>query len=70
VYLVCRDRRSPEQRQSDVGEHALLRRSGRPIFSLHYTVVCCGTPERNTIFLIVRAHPVNVLQRPTRPLKW
>jgi hypothetical protein len=56
VYLVCGDRRSPEQRQSYVGEDALLCCPGRPILSLYNAVVGCGTTKRDAISLIVSAH--------------
>ena len=54
--LVCRDRRSLEQRQSYMGERPLLCCSGRPIFALHHAVVRRGAAKRDTISLIVGAH--------------
>ena len=56
VDLVCRDRRSPEERQSYMGESSLLCCSSRPILSLHHPVVCCGAAKREPIPLIVCAH--------------
>ncbi len=56
MYLIGGDRRSPEQRQSYVGESALLSGSPGPILSLHHAVVSCGTSKRDPICLIVCAH--------------
>ena len=56
MNLVCRDRRSPEQRQSYVGVRALLRRSRSPILPLHHAVVRCGAAKRDPISLIVSAN--------------
>ncbi len=57
MNLVGRDRRSPEQSQSYVGEGALLCRAGRPILALHHAVVRGRTPKRDPISVIVGAHP-------------
>jgi len=56
VYLVCGDRRSPEQRQSYVSESAALRRPRRPVFSLHKPVVRCGAAKGDPSSLIVGSH--------------
>src|SRR2546428_7685135 len=56
VYLVCGDRRSPEQCQSYVSEGALLCCSGGPVFPLHHAVVSRGTAKRYSISLIVGTH--------------
>jgi hypothetical protein len=56
VYLVCGDRRSPEQCQSYVSEGALLCCSGSPVFPLHHAVVSRGTAKRYSISLIVGTH--------------
>ena len=54
--LVCRDRRSPEQRQSYMGERPLLCCSGCPVFALHHAVVRRGAAKRDAISLIVGPH--------------
>jgi hypothetical protein len=54
--LVCRDRRSPEQGQSYMGERPLLCCSGCPVFALHHTVVRRGAAKRDAISLIVGPH--------------
>src|SRR6266852_7993496 len=56
VYLVCRDRRSPEQRQSYMREGALLRSSRAPILSLHHAVVGRRTAKSDAVSLVVGAH--------------
>lgn len=56
MNLVCGDRRSPEQRESYMGEGALLCGSSGPILALHDAVVSCGAAKRDAIPLIVRAH--------------
>jgi len=56
VNLICGDRRSPEQRESYVGEDALLRRAGGPIFAVHHAVVGGGAAEGDAVTLIVGAH--------------
>src|SRR5713226_5753968 len=55
VYLVCRDRRSPEQRQSYMREGALLRSSRAPILSLHHAVVGRRTAKSDAVSLVVGA---------------
>src|SRR5207302_9776456 len=55
VNLVRGDRRSPEERQSYMGEGSLLCCSSRPILSLHHAVICCGAAKRELISLIVSA---------------
>ena len=50
------DRRPPEERQSYVRERTLLSSNCCPIFSLHHSVVCCGTAKGNLISLIVCSH--------------
>jgi len=56
MYLVCGDRRSPEQRESYVSEGTLLCCSSGPILSLHHPVVSCGTAKRDTIPPVIGAH--------------
>lgn len=56
MYLICGDRRSPEQRESYVRESTLQRGAGGPIFPLHHAVVSCGTAKGDAISLIVGAH--------------
>jgi ketosteroid isomerase-like protein len=48
VNLICRDRRSPKQRQSYVSECTLLRRPSCPIFSDAEATARDGVPYRNT----------------------
>jgi len=56
VYLVCGDRRSPEQRESYVSEGTLLCCAAGPILPLHHSVVSCRTAKRDSISLIVGTH--------------
>jgi hypothetical protein len=56
VYLIFGNRRSPEQCESYMGEGALLRSSGGPIFSLHRAVIRCGTAKRDPIPLFISTH--------------
>lgn len=56
VHLVCRDHRSPEQRESYVSEGSSLRCSAGPILSLHCAVVSRGTAKSDAISMIVGAH--------------
>ena len=63
VDLVCKrraalrgDRRSPKERESYVGERALLRRAGSPVFPVHDAIVRRRRAKRDAIALIIRAH--------------
>jgi len=56
VDLVCGDRLSPEERESNVREDPLLRRARGPVFALHHAVVGRGSAKRDSIPLIVRAN--------------
>ncbi len=54
--LVCRDRRSLEQRQSYMGERTLLRCSRSPVFALHHAVIGGRGTKGDTISSIVGTH--------------
>ena len=69
MNLVGRDRRPLEEGESYMGEGAVLRCPRRPVLAIHHAIVGRGTPECNSVPVVVGSHPVKVLQRATRPLK-
>jgi hypothetical protein len=61
VDLVGRDRRSLEQRESDVREGPRLRSPAREILAVHEGEVSAGAAEGDTVSPIVRAHAREVV---------
>jgi peroxygenase len=59
--LVLRDRRSLENRESRVGEDALVCLTRRPIFARHEAVVGGGGAPGQSIALVVGAHTVEAV---------
>ncbi len=61
VELVCRDRRSLENRKSRVGEYSLPRLSSCPVFACHVAIVGGGISPGKAVAFIVRAHAVEAI---------
>jgi len=61
VKLVCRDRRSLENRESRMGEYSLPSLSSRPIFSCHVAVIRGGISPGKAVAFVVCAHAVETV---------
>ena len=70
VDLMLRTKLATKQRQSNMGKGTRLRRTGRPIFSLHYAIVRGLGAEQDALTLIVGAGAIEPAHRATLPLKW
>jgi hypothetical protein len=69
MNLIGGSHRPPKQRQSYVGEDALLGRTRGPIFAAHYPIVGRGAAESNAIALVVRADPSECTAAGHEPFK-
>ena len=61
MELVCRDRRSLENRESCVGKYSLPRLPSSPVFACHIAVVGGGVSPGKAVAFVVRAHAMEAV---------
>jgi hypothetical protein len=61
MKLVCRDRRSLENRKSCVGEYSLPCLTRCPVFAGHIAVVGGGIAPGKAVAFVVRTHTVEAV---------
>lgn len=59
--LVCRDRRSLEDRQSCVSKDGLMRLARGPVFARHVAVVGAGSAPGEAVAPVIRTHSVEAV---------
>ena len=61
MYLVLRDRRSLEHRESCVGEDSLVGLACRPVLARHVAVVGAGSSPGEAVTFIIRTHAMEAV---------
>ena len=61
VELICRDRRSLENRESRMREYPLPCLSSRPVFACHVAIVSGGISPGKAVAFVVCAHAVEAV---------